>query len=350
VHTDPDITNTMEPRTKWGICLGLIRNMQGSNKFMSLSTGMKIVRRKFTEMLMTESVMKQIDKWAKKDRTQNGLTFLNRNGMEYKFNYDDNQATLVVQPEALPFPDIPAKAPGILTEHEEIHGVSPIQDKPAQSNKERDMLAAENSGIKFGPVDTNERHEVIKLLDDDDEDILNDFIQDDIAIKIKRHNNDNLRKIVEDEDEDKELEPICDGTRKSSRAKVPNRKYSDFELYVTVAEEDEFLLATNGEESDKRGADNTEMGNKVLSAVAHYIMVHYAEKELIKKHKKKYKPKDGQYTLDAGLRKFGNEGETAITKELHQFNTYNVFVPLEANSLSNEEKKAHYHCSYSLKK
>jgi hypothetical protein len=22
MHTDPDITNTMEPRTKWGICMG----------------------------------------------------------------------------------------------------------------------------------------------------------------------------------------------------------------------------------------------------------------------------------------------------------------------------------------
>jgi hypothetical protein len=136
VHTDLDITNTMEPRTKWGICFGPTRNMQGSYKFMSLSTGKKIIRYKFTEMLMTESVMKQVDKWAKKDHTQNGLTFLNRNGMEYKFNYDDNQATLVVQPEVPLFPNIPAKAPGILTEHEEIHCVSPIQDNPAQSDKE----------------------------------------------------------------------------------------------------------------------------------------------------------------------------------------------------------------------
>jgi hypothetical protein len=83
VHTDPDITNT-EPRTKWGICLGPTGNMHGSNKFMSLSTGKKIIKCKFMEMLMTESVMKH--QWAKKDRTQNGLTFLNRNGMEYEFN------------------------------------------------------------------------------------------------------------------------------------------------------------------------------------------------------------------------------------------------------------------------
>jgi hypothetical protein len=30
VHTDPDITNTMEPRTRWGICLGPTENLQGS--------------------------------------------------------------------------------------------------------------------------------------------------------------------------------------------------------------------------------------------------------------------------------------------------------------------------------
>jgi hypothetical protein len=84
--------------------------------------------------------------------------------------------------------------------------------------------------------------------------------------------------------------------------------------------------------------ESATISDEGMSAVAHYIMVHYAEKELIKKRNKKYKPKDGQYTLDAGLRKFGSEGETAVTKELDQFNTYNVFEPLEAHSLSDEEK------------
>jgi hypothetical protein len=331
----------MESRTKWGICIEPTGNMQGSYKFMSLSTGKKIVRRKFTEMPMTESVMNQIDKWAKKDLTQNGLTFLNRKGMEYEFNDDDDQATLVVRPEAAPFPDIPAEAPGILTEHEEIHGASPIQDEPAQSDEERAKLAAENSGMEYGPINVRETREVIELMDDDDDDVLNDFIRDDVAIKIEQQNSEDLRKVVEDEDEDEdeENEPISDEHRKSNRKRVPNRKFEDYELYVTVAEEDEVLLATNEEEFDEKEMESAMISNEGMSAVAHYIMVHYAEKELIKKRKQKYKPKDGQYTLDAGLRKFGNEGEMAVTKELGQFNTYNVFEPLEAHSLSDEEKK-----------
>ena len=80
VHTDPDITNTMEPRTKWGICLGPTGNMQGSYKFMSLSTGKKIVRRKFTEMLMTESVMNQNGKWAKKGPYSEWIDLLKQEG------------------------------------------------------------------------------------------------------------------------------------------------------------------------------------------------------------------------------------------------------------------------------
>ena len=48
------------------------------------------------------------------------------------------------------------------------------------------------------------------------------------------------------------------------------------------------------------------------AAVAHFIMVHYEEKEGIKKKKKKkYKPKagPGQYQMEAGIKRFGERGE-----------------------------------------
>jgi hypothetical protein len=38
VHVDPEITNTIDQRTKWVICLGPTGNIQGSYKFLSLST------------------------------------------------------------------------------------------------------------------------------------------------------------------------------------------------------------------------------------------------------------------------------------------------------------------------
>ena len=38
------------------------------------------------------------------------------------------------------------------------------------------------------------------------------------------------------------------------------------------------------------------------------------------------------------MKHFRERGETAVSKELKQFNVYNVFKPLYANKLSDEEK------------
>ncbi len=43
VHVDPEITNsTMDPRTKWAICLRPTGNQQGIYKFLSLTMGKKV--------------------------------------------------------------------------------------------------------------------------------------------------------------------------------------------------------------------------------------------------------------------------------------------------------------------
>ena len=79
---------------------------------------------------------------------------------------------------------------------------------------------------------------------------------------------------------------------------------------------------------------------EVLAAVAHFIMAHNKEKEGIKKKKKKkYKPTSGQYQLKAGIKRFGEHGESAVTKELDQFNKYKVFEPKHANDLPEEDRK-----------
>ena len=43
--------------------------------------------------------------------------------------------------------------------------------------------------------------------------------------------------------------------------------------------------------------------------------------------------------MEAGIKRFGERGETAVTKELDQFNKYKVFEPKHANDLSEEDRK-----------
>ncbi len=58
-----------------------------------------------------------------------------------------------------------------------------------------------------------------------------------------------------------------------------------------------------------------------------------------KKKKKKYKPKAGQYQMEAGIKQFGEQGKIAVTKELDQFNKYKVFELKHAYDLSKEDRK-----------
>jgi hypothetical protein len=86
-------------------------NLQGSYKFLSLSTGKKVTRRKFTEMLITDSVIKKVEEMAVKDGAVNGISFENRTGVEYVFDNEDEYEILMELDEPSPYPDIPAEPP-----------------------------------------------------------------------------------------------------------------------------------------------------------------------------------------------------------------------------------------------
>ena len=93
---------------------------------MSLDTGKKIIRRNWTELPMTETVIRQIEKWATKDRAVTGLKFMNKYGVEYTDEEEDDDGILIPEEEAAAYPDIPAEMPGMATEYNKIHH-KPIQ-------------------------------------------------------------------------------------------------------------------------------------------------------------------------------------------------------------------------------
>lgn len=47
-----------------------------------------------------------------------------------------------------------------------------------------------------------------------------------------------------------------------------------------------------------------------------------------------------QYSLKVGLKKFGEAGEKAVTKELSQFHDMSVFEPIDAGTLTSDDKRA----------
>jgi len=177
MHIDPDIINTLEPRTNWAICMGPTGNLQGSYKFLSLATGKKVTRRKFTGMPVTDMGIMKVEEIAVNDGAVNGINFKDRKGVEYEFDNDEEYEMLVEPDEPAPLSDIPADAPGMLTELEEEYGISHVvQDEPEMSDEQWAVLAANNFGLDFLSVPTKVTGgEVIEILDDNDEDVLNEY-------------------------------------------------------------------------------------------------------------------------------------------------------------------------------
>ena len=134
---------------------------------------------------------------------------------------------------------------------------------------------------------------------------------------------------------------LASNTRRSGQTKNDNRQLEDYELYTTVEEEKQLMLATVEKENP---ADDKE-DEDVLATVAHFIMVHYEEKEgTKKKKKKKYKPKAGQYQLEEGNKRFGDRGESAVTKELDQFNKFKFSNQNTQTTYLRRIERRRYHC------
>ncbi len=124
---------------------------------------------------------------AVKDGTVKGINFKDRKGVEYKFDNDKEYEMLVEPNKPAPFPDIPAEAPGMLTELEKEYGVNEVvQDEPEESNEQQAMMVAENSGLDFLPIPTKATGgEAIEILDNEEEDVMNKYKQEEVLPKIE---------------------------------------------------------------------------------------------------------------------------------------------------------------------
>jgi hypothetical protein len=234
LHTDPDITNTMEPSTSY--------------IFMSLTTGKRIVRCKFTEISITNSVKKQVAKWALKDCAITGLKFMDKYRIKYKFDKEEDTIIEVRPIDVTPYPDIPAEVPGIMTQYKNlINGENIIEDEPGSSNKEQAMLAAENSRLEFEPIgESFATGEVFELLDNDKNDVLDKDIRHDKEMRVKEE--PQWAKIT-DKDEDGQDEDNTNKTNKEQprrlgREQAPPKQLKDYEVYATIKQEDEFMFTT----------------------------------------------------------------------------------------------------------
>jgi hypothetical protein len=170
VYDKPDTTttNTMNLRTRNGICLGPTGNFQGTFKFLDLDTLTVIKRKKFTEFPMPDSVIKHLERLGKRDKQSGALTFADRHNVPFDWDEEYEHRPLIAdnaiepKPATLPFPDIPAEMPGILYESEMPKSTllpdEPAATAPDPEAAEAAKAAAAIDNANLGPREANLLH------------------------------------------------------------------------------------------------------------------------------------------------------------------------------------------------
>ncbi len=112
----------------------------------------------------------------------------------------------------------------LMEREEEFGGHDVVQEEMEQTDEEQAMLAVENSGLDFSSVPTKMMGgEVIKILDIEEEEAINKYIQQEILMKVEHTQEEEmLQDVVQTAEGDEE-------PRRLARARIANQQYEDCE-------------------------------------------------------------------------------------------------------------------------
>ena len=345
-HDDPEITNTTTERTREAIALGPTGNIQGTQKVFCLKTGLVLKRRKIIPLPVPDRVIKKVNQWgvrSKREEYGKKLKFLNRNRQKYDWDNDElNDEEGLVEPEPT-HPELTAEMPGIEIESEQIEPSDAVVEEE-YSESELAAAAAENAEIEIGGNPTNiidetenvpEASDVIEGEDVfyDDDEVPDEGVHDagvpaggvpeagvpDAEVPSESISHHEARaEPPEMIDPDSSDDEDSDDEDEGDERRYPRRNRNKPKTYVpsmTGKKYDEGYIHLNIQDEKLTPMSESEKKEHVLGV----IMLQ-------------------QFNLNAGLKKFGSRGEAAVSKELKQLHDMRTFFPVEAKSLSKEER------------
>jgi hypothetical protein len=119
VHDEPSPSNNMAMWTTPAIVLGLIGNLQGTCKFLSLTTGKKVKRWAFTGYPMLDSVIRMVERLAETTARAGEFNFGDQNGILFEWNdkIDKTPERILEADNVVPYPSMVTKFPGVELSH-----------------------------------------------------------------------------------------------------------------------------------------------------------------------------------------------------------------------------------------
>ena len=312
VQTHEQHDNTMAPRTMGAICLGPTGNMQGSHWFMSLTSGAKVKRHRWTELPTPTDAIQRVNQIGRNDGMPSTISYSHRSGMEISdpleefFDRDNNTSTGLehdndryFMPETYDPDD-----PQVIYDHPTIHLEDDVQDDIIVGQPIEQEVPDENNTIDLTGVDDPDdgENQGGHLPNEGDHD---DTENEEEGVEVTLTEHEQFQ-VAED-----------DGRQRAQTNQVGARTRQ------TTRNDPDSVLATLGL---KLNHNNTTI-QEVYSAIAPHandLLCFLTEQMSAKK----------------GLRMFGEEGAKALTKELEQLVDRKVMHPVDGKKLSREQKRA----------
>lgn len=381
VHDEPSPLNGMKSRTRPCIALGPTANLQGTYKFLCLTTGKKLKKRKWTELPMPDSIIQQVDQMATKEKRGGSWSVTNRNKEEVGFHDDDEDqigenmdtaATATIDPE------IAADIPGVHLENGE-HVVPAMDRRAAAAAVLRHGGISPHAPMGHGhpatlsPISDDE-HSASEYADDDDSTYLtpND---DEESEDDDEDPEDDVTSESEDDEmpaDDEGFEPTIDGDEDSGSADESETEYQqdaepDAEDDTSTHDMQDQTAGVRRSSRrpptiDRFDKDSTYMSQTSMSTSKRNLppknvgLLSFDDVEgtalmqMSKIEGSIHEPDTSdsfsqvvhmcllQLSLKQGLKTFGEAGENAAMKEVRQLHDFKTFRPIHAKALSYQQR------------
>jgi hypothetical protein len=292
---------------------------------------------------MPDRVITMVDDWGRRHcrgDKKKSLTFLNQKRQLYDWDNDNLEDDKGLVDPDITHPDLPAKVPGINLESEQPHHHQ-VVEVIEKSDEEQVYAAQRNASLDDLPYKTTgvstavDEVQIDQWTDLPDDDIYHDMtthptlLVPPTPINMTNTNDENnipdiksLDAVAAEMEEAVLGSTTIDGCRRSTRNRTPtcftkvsfdNKSYSDGQykngtVHITV---------DSGHGTDHPSPINPDPLMHVLGIA----MLHYTNPEA------RAVAFAQSYSFKAGLKKFGDVGETAAMTELAQLHTYETYHP-----------------------
>ncbi|KAG7374846.1 reverse transcriptase RNA-dependent DNA polymerase [Nitzschia inconspicua] len=352
VQTHEDHTNDMRQRTLGAICLGPTGNSQGGHYFMSLTSGERIIRHRWTPLPMPEEAIARVSQIGRRQGMPSTLAFSNRHGAEimdqvsdviddphpdvsdedstYSYHsaasashddfslaasdYHDDTTAMTADP------DIAATAPPPFPAATGVTGIG--QDLPSADDMsdESPGVDDESSGVDDVSSGVDDVSDESSGLDESDAEM---DLDDDKSTGVD--GNVNLEE-VEDADGESTDEETPDGYTLSD----------DFRRAERQGQRAAFEPGNVGPNTRSRTRQQRGRAPRSERALLTALLDTFKPET----HRTLFCLVTAQMTANRGVKVFGKAGEEAIEKELRQLLTRNVMHGVHSRELTQEQRRA----------